>query len=395
MTPRRRPPAERVDVDALEAKVDLVALVAERVQIKRRGSEYVGLCPFHEEDSPSFTVNVAKGFVHCFGCGAHHRAVGFLMRFDGVDFLEACKRLQGPGLPAAVAHAPSRARTAPESLWRPLLPVPVNAPALASPGGRVRAWNPKLRRWSKLRPTRMDAYADVDGQLLGYVLRLELPERKIHVTATWCERTDGARRWCLQAFPEPRPLQGLPALAVQIATIEGPTGHRRVQLLAGEQPALEPGEWVARMGWRPVLVVEGEKCREAAHSALPHYAVLTWPGGGNGVAHADWSPLAGRDVVLWEDADEPGRAAMRGRTDAAGDFHPGVAQLAHAAGARSVRAVDPSGMPGGWDVADALDPKKDAWTPQQLVAWASGRVAPVETTTPTIERPDEEIDDVA
>ena len=104
----------------------------------------------------------------------------------------------------------------------------------------------------------------------------------------------------------------------------------------------------------------------------------------------DWSPLQGRDVVLWEDADDVGRAAMRGRTDETGELHPGIAQLAYAAGARSVRAIDTQGMPDGWDVADAVDPAANNWTPRDLMAWAVARVAPIENPARTISEPDQE-----
>lgn len=380
-----RMPPPRVDVAALEAKVDLVALVGARVDLKRQGSEWAGLCPFHEEDTPSFTVNPVKGFVHCFGCGFHRGAVGFLMSYDNIDFLEACKRLGENTPDTATAPRAARARRTPAAgAWSTIMPVPVNAAPLRMRGG-VRAWNPKSNRWSRLLPTRTDAYRDANGQLLGYVMRLDLGDRKIAVTATWCQREGQTARWCLQAFPEPRPLQGLDALAVQVATIAGPSGRRRALIAVGTSPELASDEWLEKLEWLPVLVVEGEKCREAAAQALPHYAVVTWPGGTGGIGHVDWSPLQGRDVVLWEDADAVGRAAMRGRVDDAGDLHPGIAQLAYAAGARSVRAIDTKGMPDGWDVADALDPKGNSWSPRQLMAWAVARVAPIENAIVTIE----------
>ncbi|MCE4552632.1 CHC2 zinc finger domain-containing protein, partial [Xanthomonas hortorum] len=78
----------KIDVDQLKATVDLVAVVERYVQLRRAGKEYAGLCPFHNESSPSFTVIPAKGFVHCFGCGAHHDVIGFLMAITGCDFHE-------------------------------------------------------------------------------------------------------------------------------------------------------------------------------------------------------------------------------------------------------------------------------------------------------------------
>ena len=61
----------------------------------RRGREHSGLCPFHNEKTPSFYVVEDKGFFHCFGCGAHGDAIGFVMRADNLDFIEAVERLAG------------------------------------------------------------------------------------------------------------------------------------------------------------------------------------------------------------------------------------------------------------------------------------------------------------
>ena len=61
----------------------------------RRGREHSGLCPFHNEKTPSFYVVEDKGFFHCFGCGAHGDAIGYVMRADNLDFIEAVERLAG------------------------------------------------------------------------------------------------------------------------------------------------------------------------------------------------------------------------------------------------------------------------------------------------------------
>jgi hypothetical protein len=124
-----------------------------------------------------------------------------------------------------------------------------------------------------------------------------------------------------------------------------------------------------------VLLSEGEKCRAVGAGALPMYVNVTWPGGGKGVQYVDWTPLAGRDVVLWPDADEPGRQAMLGYRDVPGHFHMGVAQYLHGVGVKSMRVINTEGQPKGWDIADAL---ADGWTPKQLAAWARLRVEEIE-----------------
>lgn len=74
-------------------RVDIIDVVGRYVQLKKGGANFMGLCPFHNEKSPSFTVSPTKQFYHCFGCGAHGTAISFLMEFSGMGFIEAVKDL--------------------------------------------------------------------------------------------------------------------------------------------------------------------------------------------------------------------------------------------------------------------------------------------------------------
>ncbi|MBN9088233.1 MAG: DNA primase [Reyranella sp.] len=81
-------------LDELRARISLSDVVGRKVALKRRsGAEYAGLCPFHNEKTPSFTVNDKKGFFHCFGCGEHGDAVGFVMKTEGLSFPESVEKL--------------------------------------------------------------------------------------------------------------------------------------------------------------------------------------------------------------------------------------------------------------------------------------------------------------
>ncbi len=82
-------------IDDLIARADIVEVVGRRVQLKKAGREYKANCPFHDEKTPSFTVSPSKGFYHCFGCGAHGTAIGFLMQYDHMTFVEAVETLAG------------------------------------------------------------------------------------------------------------------------------------------------------------------------------------------------------------------------------------------------------------------------------------------------------------
>ncbi|TFZ08680.1 DNA primase [Ramlibacter humi] len=82
-------------IQELLARADVVEIVGRYVQLKKAGANFQGLCPFHSEKSPSFTVSPTKQFFHCFGCGKHGNAVGFLMEHAGMGFVDAVKDLAG------------------------------------------------------------------------------------------------------------------------------------------------------------------------------------------------------------------------------------------------------------------------------------------------------------
>ncbi len=82
-------------IQELLARVDVVDVVGRSVVLKKAGANFLGLCPFHGEKSPSFTVSPSKQFYHCFGCGAHGTAITFLMEHAGYSFVEAVKELAG------------------------------------------------------------------------------------------------------------------------------------------------------------------------------------------------------------------------------------------------------------------------------------------------------------
>ncbi|MDH5484112.1 MAG: DNA primase, partial [Gammaproteobacteria bacterium] len=80
-------------IEELINTADIVDVVDSRVPLKKRGKEHVACCPFHTEKSPSFTVSESKQFYHCFGCGAHGTALGFIMEYERLDFVDAVEAL--------------------------------------------------------------------------------------------------------------------------------------------------------------------------------------------------------------------------------------------------------------------------------------------------------------
>lgn len=80
-------------IEELLGRVDIVELIERHVPLKRAGKEFQACCPFHDEKSPSFTVSPQKQFYHCFGCGAHGSVIGFMMNYEGLEFVDAVEEL--------------------------------------------------------------------------------------------------------------------------------------------------------------------------------------------------------------------------------------------------------------------------------------------------------------
>jgi predicted P-loop ATPase len=323
-----------IDTARLLAGVDLVELINRYVPLKKNGPEWEACCPFHTEATPSFKVNPVKGFYHCFGCGAHGDAIKFLQEHQGLEFKAACAVLgaadDDEAKPVVRAAVQGEKTPAKRSDWGPLPVAPEDAPP--PPVAHIKRGKPQFT-WR---------YTDAEGRTAGYVCRfLTSDGGKEVLPLTFCEHAEsGARDWRWNAFATPRPLYQLHALA--------------------QRPEAT------------VLLVEGEKCAEAAQAELPELVVTTWPGGGKAVSKADFAPLAGRKVMLWADCDAK-RKKLSPEQKAAGedplaqpllpeDEQPGV-QAMHAAreallalGCRVwlVRIPAPGEKPDGWDVADAI-----------------------------------------
>lgn len=347
-----RPNHSKIDTAALLARVDIVEVIGRYVtDLKKNGVEYEACCPFHTEDTPSFKVTPSKGFFHCFGCGAHGDAIAFLMEHQGMTFHDAVAALGGDTLPAPQAgQAPSARKPAKGSEgdesacpWVPILPVPEEA--TEPPKAHIKRGLPE-QTW---------CYRDADGKALGYVYRFRTSGGGKEVLPLVYARNEAtaAEEWRWMAFHEPRPLYGLDRLAAKPDAT--------------------------------VLLVEGERCADAAAEFLPEHAVVSWPGGSKAVKKADWHPLAGRKVIAWPDADAKRVPLTKAEKDALADpeklaaaqagkpLHPeakqpGIMAMEQAAGeilrhggrARIVKIPPPGEKPDGWDVADAINDGMDA-----------------------------------
>ena len=167
-------------LDELRGRISLSGLVGRRVKLERRGREFAGLCPFHNEKTPSFYVVDDKNFFHCFGCGAHGDAIGFAMRADNLDFLEAVEKLAGEAGLAVPQATPEerekaqRQKTLLETLEAAAAFYEAN---LWGPGGR------RARDYLQARGLDLDTihrfrlgWASEDRQALRHALAKDFPE---------------------------------------------------------------------------------------------------------------------------------------------------------------------------------------------------------------------------
>lgn len=295
---------------------------------KQQAGEWVALNPTRVDGKAgSFRVNLRTGRWADFATDDKGGdAISLLAYLQGIPQAEAAKQLAEQlrvDVPARSngAHKPP---PAPRTEWAPVVPVPTEAPE--APAAHEHRGLP-VARWT---------YRDREGRLLGYVCRFTTSDGGKEILPLVYADRKGTRAWRWLQWREPRPLYGLEHLRA-----EG-----------------------------PVLVVEGEKCADAAREAVGHeYSVITWPGGSKAVDKADWSHLEGRQVVIWPDADaQTGKDGML----LPAEQQPGVraahkvAELLAAIGART-RILDvgqPGERPGGWDVADAI---AEGWSADQVL----------------------------
>lgn len=328
----RKVPAGTIE----KAKSDIAAVVSKYVELTKKGSEYVACCPFHKDKTPSFSVVPDKGMYYCFGCGAGGDAIDFVSSYENIGFKEAVASIVGDReVGSAVPAQRPTVKSTPEDEWEPVVPVPANI--------KQRPMDIFNRRkdggWQSLTSSRRWDYRDANGDLLGYIYRFDFPEGgKDCIPQTYCvNKATGEMRWRWLSFAKPRPLYGLDKLA--------------------KHPLAQ------------VILAEGEKACDAAQAlyeaagiSRDKLVVISWPGGGKAVKYTDWSPLKGRNIGLWPDADQKPYGEAHPKAGQPMPFleQPGTVCMLDIAeriepDAKSLKFIEPpSGVPDGWDLADEL-----------------------------------------
>ncbi len=294
------------NLDQIKASNPITEVIGRDLSLRKQGREFVCCCPFHPDKTPSFTIMPDRGRFHCFGCDADGDVIDYVQRKHQVDLPDACRILGGedehpmvhPAQPTAPAPKPST------PTWHPVMPVPDDVPAPPQSHARFG------------KPEHVARVLNQAGELMQLIYRFPpLPGERKQIRPLCFD----GKAWQWKGAPAPRPLYGLP-------------------LTAG----------------RPVLLVEGEKKRDAAAAALAEtYDVVSWQNGADGVPHAAWTTLSGLDVVLWPDADAQG-------TKAATAIAAALRRTAS-----SFRLIEPPPAANeGWDVADALS---EGWKRDDLL----------------------------
>ena len=282
---------------------------------RREGQEWIALNPTRADSHlGSFKVNLVTGQWADFATGDKGGDLISLYGYlHGLKNGQAATRLMEilgliDNQPATTINKSPRQPT-----WTPFTPVPADAPPAP-------VAHPKHGR-----PSAVWTYRDQAERVLFHVYRFDLPSGKQILPLTYCRNTAGQYAWRWQGLEAPRPLYNLHRLAAR------------------------PGD--------PVMVNEGEKAVDAATLLLPEHVATTSPNGCKAPHKADWTALAGKDVLIWPDADDAGRA-----------YAEAVATLALKAGAASVHILNIAvfgQVPQGWDAADAL---AEGWTAEQVTA---------------------------
>lgn len=326
-------------IEQAKNSADIVDVVGRVVKLSKKGAIYSGLCPFHDEKTPSFTVSPAKQKYNCYGCGAHGDVVDFVASNRNISLGDAADFLGGNLSGLTYKPPPDPAVFKPDFEIITPMPYPDEAAMIHHELGK---------------PSKVYEYRGKQNELLQLVLRFEQGEgRKEFRPLSYIEK-DGNRRHSFKAIPSPRPLYGLPELF--------------------SRPKAS------------VMVVEGEKTADAAKILFPSVVVVTWHGGSSSVRLYDWDVLKGRRVILCPDADYTKRD--RDRNVRPWENQPGnKAMLDVATILEGVAKVikwnpPPKDVPCGWDWADtdwdsvqALDyVRGNMFEPAEVFAQNSGTV---------------------
>lgn len=296
----------KIDVEQVKARHSLSSVIGRRVKLKKAGHEFVGLCPFHQENTPSFRVNDTKGVYNCFGCSAAGDVIDFIRATDGLDFRAAVEWLANGDLPPADPIDRAKA----ERIER---------------AERIEATKEAFRQWTSAR------------NVTGTPAEIYLQSRGITGPMPWSVRFTYAPIRIDKETGKAGPR--LPALIAACQDVRGKiVGVQRVFLdrkgrkASMTNPKLSLGQTrgcALRLGdvARRIVLCEGPEDGLTLRQLHPRASVWVSLGTG-GMAHVELPPEV-EEVTLAGDNNAPGRAAIE------------AAAIAYGEQGRKVRTVFP------------------------------------------------------
>ena len=296
-----------IDFDAINARLlsDYLGTLKQWLPNGKKIGAYWCVGSLAGEPGESLKIHARKGLWSDFATGDKGGdPVSLYAAIHGIGQGEAAKRLGGDT--QLQPRAAQRVQEPDPDELDPVLDPPEDMP------------NPKLPACSA-----RYTYRNAAGNVLGFICRIDTDGGKKLIPRTPWYDDRGDIVWQTKGFACPRPLYGL--------------------------------EQLASLPNAVVVLVEGEKCADAYRALDPATPTVTWPGGSGAVDFVDWSPLEGRRVVLWPDADEPGRKCMAR-----------IAELLIVRGCEVKIAHPKSYDQKGWDVADAI---ADGWSREACLAF--------------------------
>lgn len=315
---------------ASDAHHHIFALVQSWFKGELRGRNFIAIDPtYNDSNLGSFQINIETGVWKNFSNGQGGNDMVSLYAYaNRVKMKEAAEEVA-----RQIGSSDFKPVEAPKQTggnWIPERTAPV-APTARD----LRKWLGKDDQGNHLwkESTRSWIYRNQDGNILFATARFEFEDGSKDVLPfCWCKNSEnGNSKWKNRGYPEPRPLYGLDRINKQPVKI--------------------------------LLIVEGEKCADAAQEILGEtFAVISWPGGGKAVGKAFWSSIKGRKKLLWPDNDKPGFIAAQDilATDATDNFKV---------------VLPPWDKPKGWDVADAIE---EGWDRDRIVSALKAAVPPHE-----------------
>lgn len=270
-------------------------VIGQHVDLKQSGTNLKGLCPFHEEKTPSFVVSPSRQMYKCFGCGAGGDVIEFVEKINECSFVDAVEKL---GEKAEVKNNYQKPKAEVKPTWQPLPFVPKGIDL------------PNFDHYKHGEASQIYHYKNAEGQTIGFVCRYDIGQGKKEILPLCYAELEGRKEWRFMGFGKPRPLYNLDAIS--------------------SYPDM------------PIMLVEGEKTANAANKFFgDEFICTTWIGGVNGVRNADFTPLHGRTVLVCPDNDAQGRAAM-----------DGIMRLLNEMECEIFYFNAPSNLPDKWDIAD-------------------------------------------